>query len=175
MNNHFAKISQLQNEPQLPEQQQLPDYNLKLFTITQQDVKDQIHKLNISKPGGPDEIMPQLMKIVGKSLIMPLTLLFNKSIMLGQVPAQWKMSNISAIFKGKGDDQDPTNYRPISVTSCLGKLLEKIVFKYLFNYLKQYEILTKFQSGFRPKDSTVNQLLEIYHTIIENLDKLKSN
>ena len=49
----------------------------------------------------------------------------------------------------------------------------KIISKYLYNYLQENEILTQFQSGFRPKDSTVNQLLEIYQTIIENLDKGK--
>ena len=100
-------------------------------------------------------------------------MLFNKSLSLGQIPKQWKMANISAIFKGKGSDQDPTNYRPISITSCLGKLMEKIIFKYLYNYLEQHDILTNYQSGFRPKDSTVNQLLEIYRVIIENLDKGK--
>ena len=117
--------------------------------------------------------MPKLIKLTDTSLIRPLTMLFNKSLSLGQVPAQWKMANISAIFKGKGSEQDPTNYRPISITSCLGKVMEKIIFKYLYNYLEQHNILTKHQSGFRPKDSTVNQLLEIYHVIIENLDKSK--
>ena len=100
-------------------------------------------------------------------------LLFNKSLSLGQVPSDWKMSNISAIFKGKGDFSDPTNYRPISITSCIGKMLEKIFFKYLYNYLETNQLITNFQSGFRPKDSTVNQLLEIYHKIIESLDKQK--
>ena len=76
------------------------------------------------------------------------------------------MANISAIFKGKGGDQDPMNYRSISVTSCLGKILEKIIFKYLSNFVQEHNIITTFQSGFRPRDSTVNQLLEIYHQII---------
>ena len=53
------------------------------------------------------------------------------------------------------------------------KYQKKIIFKYLFNYLQEYEILTKYQSGFRPHDSTINQLLEIYHIIIGNLDKRK--
>lgn len=53
-------------------------------------------------------------------------------------------------------------------------MLEKIIFKHLYNYLQEYEILTRYQSGFRPRDSTVNQLLEIYHIIIENLDKGKN-
>ena len=55
----------------------------------------------------------------------------------------------------------------------MGKILEKIIFKYLYNYLEVHEILRKYQSGFRPNDSTTNQLLEIYHIILENLDKGK--
>ena len=70
-----------------------------------------------------------------------LTQLFNRSIALGKVPSQWKMANISAIFKGKGDDQDPMNFRPISVTSCLGKILEKNIFKYL-HILNEEEMCT---------------------------------
>ena len=77
-----------------------------------------------------------LLKLISNSILYPLTLLFNRSLELGQVPYQWKMTNISATFKGKGDDQDPTNYGPISVDSCLGKTLEKIIFKYLYNYLE---------------------------------------
>ena len=81
------------------------------------------------------------------------------------------MSNVSAIFKGKGKNNDPTNYRPISITSCLGTIMENIIFKYLYNYLQEHEILTKYQSGFRPNDSTTTQILEIYHIILEDLDK----
>ena len=112
LNNHFAKISTTENEPVLPDDDPETDFSLNFIEINQQDVKDQIHKLNTTKPGGPDEIMPRLIKIAGKSLIQPLTMLYNKSIVLGEVPCQWKMANISAIFKGKGDDQDPANYRP---------------------------------------------------------------
>lgn len=172
LNKHFANISKIENPPPLPEETH-PNFSLDDIYITEQDVSDQIHALNVSKPSGPDEVSPKLLKTFGKALIRPITLLFNKSMTLGQVPSLWKMSNISAIFKGKGDKQIPSNYRPISITSCLGKMLEKIIFKYLYNYLDAFQILTKFQSGFRPKDSTVNQLLEIYHTIIENLDKGK--
>ena len=144
-----------------------------MITITEQDVKDQLHTLKISKLGGPDEISPKLIKTMGNSLVKPLTCLFNRTLTLGQVPSEWNMSNISAIFKKSGDIQNPTNYRPISITSCIGKMLEKIIFKYPFNYFETNHIFTNLQSGFRPKDSTVNQLLEIYHTIIENLDKGK--
>ena len=155
----------------MPENPNTPDFNLNSITIIEQDVNDQLDNLNVNKPGGPDEISPKLIKALGYHLVKPLTLLFNKSLQLGQVPCQWKMANCSAIFKGKGTDNDPTNYRPISITSCLCKIMEKIIFKYLYNYLQEHEILTKYQSGFRPNDSTTNQLLEIYHIILENLDK----
>ena len=173
LNEHFAGISTIGAEPNLPENLNNPDFTLDSIIVLEQDVKDQLDNLNINKPGGPDEISPKLIKTFGHHLVKPLTLLFNKSLQLGQVPCQWKMANVSAIFKGKGNKNDPTNYRPISITSCLGKILEKIIFKYLYNYLQEHEILTKYQSGFRPKDSTTNQLLEIYHIIIENLDKEK--
>ena len=173
LNEHFVGISTVGDEPELPQNPSNPDFNLNSIIILEQDVKDQLDNLNVSKPGGPDEISPKLIKTFGYDLVKPLTLLFNKSLQLGKVPYQWKLANVSAIFKNKGDDSDPTNYRPISITSCLGKLLEKIIFKYLYNYLQEHEILTKYQSGFRPNDSTTNQLLEIYHIILENLDKGK--
>ena len=173
VNNHFANISTVNNEKEITENLNLPNHSLTSILITEQDVKDQLTNLNCNKPGGPDEIMPKLIKTVSTNLVKPLTLLFNRSLQLGQVPSQWKMANVSAIFKGKGSEQEPSNYRPISITSCIGNMLEKMIFKYLYNYLQENQILTKFQSGFRPKDSTVNQLLEIYQTIIENLDKGK--
>ena len=173
LNKYFADISKISDEPLLPEEPEPPNYSLNLIHITNQDVKDQLHKLNASKPAGPDEMLPKLIKIISNSIVKPLTMLFNRSLQLGQVPYQWKMANISAIFKNKGEAHDPSNYRPISITSILGKILEKIIFKYLYNYLHENKILTEYQSGFRPKDSTVNQLLEIYNTIISNMDKGK--
>lgn len=173
LNKHFADISRTENEPPLPDEPIPPNFNLRTIHVSVQDVKDQLHKLNISKPAGPDDIMPKFIKLISNYIYEPLTSLFNRSLELGQVPNQWKMANISAIFKGKGNDQDPSNYRPISITSCLGKILEKIIFKYLYNYLQENNILSKFQSGFKPNDSTVNQLLEIYHIMLENMDKGK--
>ena len=86
------------------------------------------------------------------------------------MPSDWKMANVIAIYKGKGGSDSACNYRPISVTNCFGKMLEKIIFKHLHNYIHQNNILTDDQSGFRHKDSTVNQLLIIYDDIMKNLD-----
>ena len=141
--------------------------------ITEQDVEDQLKTMNINKPAGPDCLHPIVIKNLSSSLTKPLTILFNKSLHMGVVPNAWKVANVKALYKGKGDSSDPSNYRPIAITSCISKLLERIVFKYVFNFVHDHKIISNHQSGFQPNDSTINQLLSIYHTIISNLDKGK--
>jgi hypothetical protein len=69
-----------------------------------------------------------------------------------------------------GDKSLPSNYRPVSLLSCVSKIFEKIVFKNIFNHLHKNKLLYKLQSGFIPCLSTTHQLLEIYHTILTALD-----
>ena len=69
-------------------------------------------------------------------------------------------ANVTVIFK-KGDRHTCTNYRPVSLLSCIGKLMERCVHNNVFGYLKENNLLTLHQSGFIPKDSTTYQLLGI--------------
>ena len=82
---------------------------------------------------------------------------------------QWKHANIIPIFK-KGDKSNPTNYRPISLLSCVGKIFERVMFKHFYNYLHSNNLLYNMQSGFIPGHSTTTQLIEIYHNICLALD-----
>ena len=71
----------------------------------------------------------------------------------------------------KKDEKDnPKNYRPISLTSCVCKVLEKIIFKHIHNHCKDNNLLSKKQSGFTPKDNTTNQLCDLYNSICISLD-----
>ena len=81
----------------------------------------------------------------------------------------WKVANVIPIFK-KGDKSLPSNYRPVALLSCLGKLQERIVFKNLYNFLIDNNLLYKYQSGFLPHHSTVFQLIDIYHNICQALN-----
>jgi hypothetical protein len=137
------------------------------IVITEQDVIGQFQILKMNKPPGPDTLAPKFIKAILPSLVIPISIIFNKSIQLGQVPSDWKSANFTAIYKGKGDSCDSSNYRPISVANRFGKILEKIIFKNLYNYVTRNRILADHQSGFRTKDSTVNQLLIIYNAIIK--------
>ncbi len=73
------------------------------------------------------------------------------------------------IFK-KSDPSNPQNYRPISLLSCIGKLMERCIHKHLYNFIADNKILTSFQSGFIKGDSTVNQLVYVYNDICKALD-----
>ena len=88
------------------------------------------------------------------------------------MPNIWKEANVSPIHK-KNDLSDVSNYRPISLLSTVSKVLEKIVHKYLFNFFRDNNVITAFQSGFVPGDSTVNHLIDIYNTFCKALDEGK--
>ena len=70
----------------------------------------------------------------------------------------------------KGSKSDKTNYRPISLLSNMSKVLEKIVYKRLYEYLTENNLLTEQNSGFKKNDSTVNQLLKIVHQIYPDIN-----
>ena len=80
---------------------------------------------------------------------------------------------MTPIFK-KGDKQLIQNYRPIYLLPICGKILEKIIFNNLYTYLHTNNLITKNQSGFRPGDSTTNQLLYLVDEIHQAFDSTKS-
>ena len=85
----------------------------------------------------------------------------------------WKVANVTPIFK-KGDKQLIKNYRPISLLPICGKMFEKIIFNNLYSYLTTNSLITKKQSGFRPGDSTTNQLLYFVNEIHQAFENPKS-
>ena len=142
------------------------------ITVTEQDVVDQLKCLDTSKTCGPDGVTSKLLHEAGNVIAPSLTKLFNLSLHLGKFPKLWKRANVTPLFK-KGNKNDLNNYRPVSLLSCVSKIFEKIVFKYIYNYILENNILSPHQSGFRPKDSTTNQLAYMYHMFAQSLDKKK--
>ena len=98
--------------------------------------------------------------------------MINQSLRLGIFPDTWKDALVCPIFKG-GDPAFVTNYRPISLLSCLEKVPERIIFKHLYNHLHDNGVLTPLQSGFIPGDSTTNQLTFLYNSFCQTLDSGK--
>ena len=128
--------------------------------------------LNIYKASGPDLLSPRLLKEGSDILAEPLSLLFNRSLDKCYFPIAWKDANVSPIFK-KDDKSSPSNYRPISLLSSVGKAMERCIHKQLYNYVFTNELITPLQSGFKHGDSTNFQLIHTYHSFCEAVDRGK--
>ena len=107
------------------------------------------------------------------TLLVHLKLIFENILISSSYPDVWKLANVTPIFK-KGDKQSIVNYRPISLLPICGKFFEKIIFHNLYSYLNVNNLITINQSGFRPGDSTTNQLLFLVDEIRQAFEDPKS-
>ena len=101
-----------------------------------------------------------------------ITRLLQLSLSTATVPGCWKQANVLPLFK-TGDRSEFGNYRPISLLNICSKVCEKIIFKHLFNYCRDNDIISIHQSGFTPGDSTVHQLVYLYNTFCKALNDKK--
>ena len=170
-NEFFLKASNLNTtDANLPTNLRILQLNdLTEIVVTESDVFDQLSVLDTSKAYGEDGIPPKLLKEGRKEISKSLCQLFNLSLQQCSVPRMWKKSNIVPIFK-KDNASIISNYRPISLLSAVGKTMERIVFKYLYNHLTDNFILSENQSGFQPGRSTVTQLVEIFHEFCKSME-----
>ena len=108
---------------------------------------DIITTIPTNKTIGPDNISHKMLKNTVSTIVKPLCLLFNRSLRDCLFPDSWKIANVLPLFK-KGDPSELSNYRPVSLLSCVGKIMERIVFKYLYNYFHSNNLLYKYQADF---------------------------
>lgn len=153
--------------PKLPPKKVLSYLNH--LIITEDMIIKKIEKLNISKSPGPDEIHPRILKETSNIIAKPLVLIYNKSLKVGRLPEDWKKANISAIFK-KGNRKKPQNYRPISLTCVLCKVLESLIRDHIIAYMKENNLFSCRQFGFITGRSTTLQLLKVLDKWTEILD-----
>ena len=146
------------------------DSEFKEIDITVTDVISAISETKINSAPGPDNFPPIILHKCKEELATPLRKIMKKSLETSKVPDMWKKANITCIHKG-GDKAQAVNYRPVSLTSIIAKLLERIVRWYLIHYLELNDHFPDSQHGFRVGRSTVSQLLEHYESIIEALEK----
>ena len=160
----------VQNDSTLPILTPITEASIDILPLTSAaDILSLIRKLNINKSSGPDGISPRMLKLCDESVVLPLQIIFNNILHTTAYPYLWKIANVTPVFKKK-DKQLISNYRPISLLPICSKIFEKLIFKNLYNYLISNNLITKNQSGFRPGDSTTNQLIDLVHQIHKSFD-----
>ena len=114
-------------------------------------------KMKDNKSPGVDGIPPKLLKEIVEQISTPLAKIFNLSLKEGIVPSEWKEANIMLLFK-KGSRNKPTNYRPVSLTSVVCKLLETLIRDHMVEFLVKHKLINKSLHGFLKARSCLTNL-----------------
>ena len=127
--------------------------------------------LDSKKASRCDIISASMIKICGMSSVEPLCLIFETCLETGSYPSICKKANVTPIHK-KDSRQNKCNHRPISLLSRFGKVFEKILFDGIYKHLTEHDLITSKQSGSRPGDSAINQLLSVTHKIYSVFEEI---
>jgi len=163
LNSYFSSVFTVENVSSIPNPISNFDFtNAQSFSeicVDEQLVREKLSRMNTSKSQGPDELHPKLLFELRNELCKPLTVLFNVSIQTGVIPQDWRDASVAPLHK-KGSKNKSENYRPVSLTSIISKLLESIVKDSLVKHLDKYALIRSSQHGFTSGKSCLSNLLE---------------
>ena len=148
LNNYFSSVFTVEDLKTIPV---LPRYHadqpLVDVTITMENVAKKLTKLLPGKSPGPDGWHPRILKELAPNIAKPLSILLQKSPKESHIPPSWKEGHITPIFK-KGRKSSPANYRPVSLTSIISKIMESFLRDELINHMTTHNLFADEQHSF---------------------------
>ena len=172
LNKFFVSVFENEGNENLPDFQDRPFIEPLHLEIKERNLEKAIDKVKETKSKGPDNIHPMLIKKCKKSLLTPLRIIFTKSLEEEKIPDIWKVGHISAIHKS-GSGSKAENYRPISLTSVPGKIMERLIRDRIVDHMTENNFFFPEQHGFISGKSCTTQLLEFLEDLTEALDSGK--
>ena len=137
------------------------------FAISVEGILKLLKKLKPGKAAGPDKLKPLLLQELREEIAPVLQIIFERSLQTGELPADWYRALVTPVFK-KGDKSSAANYRPISLTCILCKVLEHIMASHLVEHMNSHDLLYDLQHGFRAKRSCETQLNMLIEELARN-------
>ena len=151
----------------------LSSTNTNTFFLTPTDKNEIsfiISSLDSYKSSGPNSIPVKILKLLKNDISQQLSDIFNMSFLTGQFPSVLKIAKVIPIHK-KQSKVDYANYRPISLLSNIEKIIEKLMYKRLSNFLDINNLIYSLQFGFQQKYSTTHALINLTESIRQTLDE----
>ena len=142
----------------------------KEIVFTPDSIMEAISEIKLDSAPGPDGIPAILLKRCASSLSVPIYLMWSESMSSGIVPSFYKTGNVSPLFK-KGSKCEAGNYRPVTLTSHVVKVYERVIRKHMVEYLEANSLLTDKQHGFRANRSCLTQMLGHFDDIYEGFTR----
>ena len=172
LNQFFCSVFTEEECSNIPEAENLftGDVPLETVEITEGKVKAKFEKIRPDSAPGPDKLWPRILVRLADVLASPLANVYTKSLGEGTVPPDWKLANVTPIFK-KGSKGSAGNYRPVSLTCVLCKVMESILRDSLVLHLSQHSLIRSSQHGFMAKKSCLTNLLEFLEEHSSLVDK----
>ena len=149
---------------------QLTSKCLDSMHFSNSDIVKTISRVDPNKAHGHDMLSIRMIKLGGNSISKPLSIIFKDCLNKGKFPHEWKKANVVPVHK-KGNKQCLENYRPIYLLPICSKFFERLIYNEMFTFFSENNLISPNQSGFRPGNSCVNQLLAITHEIYKWFDE----
>ena len=153
--------------PKLPERKTMITW--KNIEISKTAIEKHLKTLKPDKSPGIDGPMPRMLRETSEQISDPLEIFFIKSIEIKQIPKEWKLAKVSALYT-KGNRSLAGNYRPVSLTSVVCKVLERMVRDHIIKFMSSNDYFTNKQYWFMPGRSTSLQLLRVVDEWTEAID-----
>ena len=169
LNNFFGSVFTQETDDEMPQCNYNVQSEINHTEVSTETITKLLQSLKPNKSPGPDSIHPKILKELAEELAVPFKILFDLTMNKGKIPSGWKQAEVRPIFK-KGAKTSPDNYRPVSLTSVVCKVFEKIVREALCKHMQDNNILSKDQFGFCQGRSCVTQLLVTINDWMFSLD-----
>jgi len=161
LNAFFASVFSAKAGPQKSQAPEVreEDWRKHDLPLVEEDcVRDLLSNLDTHKSMGPNGMHPRVLRELADVIAEPLCIIFERSWRTGEVPEDWRKANVTPIFN-KGKKEDPGNYRPVSLTSTPGKVMEQLILEVIFKQVEEKKVIRSSQHVFTKGKSCLTNLI----------------